>query len=105
MKCVQLCREIAEKHHEYDLTNQLKRSSTSISANLNEAAYAASRADFSNKLNIAMKEANESRYWLDLFHETKMMDDRQYEEIYPSIESIIRMLTASLVTLRGKNSE
>lgn len=102
VKVVTACLNIANERHEYDLTNQLKRSATSICANLNESEFAASRADFINKMNISLKEANESRYWVNLLHDTKLMDDNTYGTLFPQIVSIINILSASLKTLRTK---
>ncbi len=102
VKAVTLCLQIARQYHEYDLTNQLKRSAASICANLNESEYASSRADFINKMNISLKEANESKYWISLLHDTKLLDDNSYEILYPQVNSIINILTASLRTLRTK---
>ena len=102
VKTVIVCKNIAEKYHEYDLTSQLKRSATSISANLNESQFASSRADFQNKLNISLKEANESKNWVNLLHDTSYMDDADYEELYPRILSIVSILTVSMKTLKSK---
>ncbi len=72
---VNLCTEIKENRKGNALLNQLLRSGTSIGANIHEANYAASKADFINKFQIALKECYESDYWLGLFKETKMITE------------------------------
>lgn len=83
--------------------NQLLRSSSSIGANLHEAKYAQSRADFINKLEIALKESSETEYWLELlFRKQKLTDDR-YQYLRNLCGSIRRRLIASITT--AKDSE
>ena len=67
---------LSEQKHETVISKQLLRCGTSIGANTRESKNAQSRMDFLNKLNIALKEADETEYWLDLLHETKYIDDR-----------------------------
>ena len=80
------------------LLNQLLRSGTSIGANIHEANYASSRADFINKLQIALKECYESDYWLDLFKNTNILTENEYKEIYDKCSKIRRLLIASITT-------
>ena len=63
------------------LAKQILRSGTSIGANVRESVNAQSKLDFVNKLNIALKESNETEYWLELLHETNFIDDNQFESI------------------------
>ena len=86
------------------IVGQFLRSGTSIGANVHEANYAASRADFINKLQIAMKECYETDYWLDLFHETHSIDTEKYEELFAACSKIRKLLTASITTAK-KNVE
>ena len=62
--------------------------------------YAQSRMDFLNKLNIALKEADETEYWLDLLHETKYLDDKMYNSINKDCVELIKLLTASIKKLK-----
>ena len=80
------------------LLNQLLRSGTSIGANIHEANYASSRADFINKLQIALKECYESDYWLDLFKNTNILTENEYKEMYDKCSKIRRLLVASITT-------
>ena len=81
------------------IAKQLLRSATSIGANLNEAIYGNSKADFIAKLHICLKETGESIYWLKLLHITKLMDDKALELIN-SAEEIKRILISSLNTAK-----
>ena len=97
---VNLCTEIKEKRKGNVLINQLLRSGTSIGANIHEANYAASRADFINKLQIALKECYESDYWLGLFKETNMITEEEYADMYSKCSKIRKLLVASITTAK-----
>ena len=74
------------------LCNQLLRSGTSIGANNAEACNAISKADFKSKSFIAVKEARESLYWIDLLHRNSFLDDKQYQSIYNDAEGLVKIL-------------
>ncbi len=76
------------------LCNQLLRSGTSIGANNAEACNAISKADFKSKSFIALKEARESLYWIDLLHRNGYLNDKQYESIYTDCEELVKILVA-----------
>jgi four helix bundle protein len=76
------------------LCNQLLRSGTSIGANNAEACNAISRQDFRSKSYIALKEARESLYWLELLHRNNYLNDAQYQSIYNDCEELVRILVA-----------
>ena len=76
------------------LANQLLRSGTSIGANNAEACNAISKADFKSKSFIALKEARESLYWIDLLHRNGYLNDKQYESIYTDGEELVKILVA-----------
>ncbi|MHC1694207.1 MAG: four helix bundle protein [Eubacteriales bacterium] len=82
------------------ITKQLLRSATSIGANLNEAIYGNSKADFISKLHICLKETSESIYWLKLLHKTKLLDDSALSLI-DNAEEIKRILISSLNTTKN----
>ena len=75
-----------------NLCNQLLRSGTSIGANNAEACNAISKADFKSKSFIALKEARESLYWIDLLHRNNYIDDKQYNSIYADCEELVKIL-------------
>ena len=99
---VNLCTEIKEIRKGNVLLNQLLRSGTSIGANIHEANYAASKADFINKFQIALKECYESDYWLGLFKDTKMITEQKYQEMYDKCSKIRKLLIASINTAKEK---
>lgn len=83
--------------------NQLLRSSSSIGANLHEARYAQSRADFISKLEIALKESSETDYWLELLFRKHKLTEEQFRVLKNSCGSIRRRLIASITTAKEKN--
>lgn len=85
---------LVNEKHEFRISDQLYRSGTSIMANLAEAQYAGTTADYINKIRIALKEANESREWITLLHNTDYLDEKTYKSIYQDINEIIVMLIA-----------
>jgi len=82
------------------MSRQLLRCGTSIGANTRESKNAQSRMDFLNKLNIALKEADETEYWLDLLHETNYLDDSAYDSLNNDCAEIIKMLTTIIKKLK-----
>ena len=84
-----------------NLCNQLLRAGTSIGANNAEATSAISKADFKSKSYIALKEARESLYWLELLHRNNYLDDRQFQSIYNDCEELVKVLTYRCKKLDG----
>ena len=97
---VTLCTEIKENRKSNVLLNQLLRSGTSIGANIHEANYASSKADFINKFQIALKECYESDYWLGLFKDTKMITESEYKDMFDKCSKIRKLLIASVTTAK-----
>ena len=83
-------------------TNQLLRCSSSIGANLHEAKYAQSKADFINKLEIALKECFETEYWLELLFRKNKIEERVYKSLMGRCSTIRRKLIASVTTAKGR---
>jgi four helix bundle protein len=102
VRVVKLCRQLIVTQKEFVLSKQLLRSGTSIGANVREGADAQSRADFLNKFNIALKEANETLYWIDLLHDTDFINDKEYESIYVDCVELKKLLTSIVKTTRSK---
>lgn len=91
-----------------NLCNQLLRAGTSIGANNSEACNAVSKADFKSKSFIALKEARESLYWIDLLHRNGYLDDKQYKSIYNDCEELVKILVARCKKINddlGKNAK
>ena len=90
------------KKEEYILSKQILRSGTSIGANIREAIFGQTKADFYFKMNIARKEANETEYWLELLYEGKYIKKNDFESIYCDCKEIIKLLTAITKTQKNK---
>jgi len=88
-----------------NLCNQLLRAGTSIGANNAEATSAVSKADFKSKSYIALKEARESLYWLDLLHRNSYLNDTQYKSIYSDCEELVKVLVHRCKKLDENGSE
>ncbi len=84
------------------MSKQCLRSGTAIGALIREAVFAQSDADFISKLSIALKEAGETAYWLELLKETAYIDETSYESVITDCNEMIRMLTASIKTSKSK---
>ena len=94
---VYLYKNLAD-NKEFVLSKQILRSGTSIGANVREAEHAQSKADFIHKLSIALKEANETEYWLDLLYETQYMTIEVFQNIKNKIVEILKLLTSIINT-------
>ena len=100
---VNLCAEIKENRKGNVLLNQLLRSGTSIGANIHEANYAHSRADFISKMQIALKECYETEYWLKLFARTNMITENTYNKFKNNCGKIRKILISSINTAKKNN--
>ncbi len=89
-----------KSNHESIISNQIGRSSTSIGANIYEAQYAQGKKDFVSKLEIALKEASETGYWLELLYRTKYIDEQTYKTLSAKCTSLRAMLFASCRTAK-----
>lgn len=97
-----LCREIKQNGAESVLINQLLRSGTSIGANVHEAQYAQGTKDFISKLEIALKECNESSYWIELLYDTNCLNEEIFNDLQKQCIELRRMLVSSITTLKKK---
>ena len=96
---VNLVKSLKEKR-ESIISNQIGRSGTSIGANIREAQYAHGKADFIAKLQIALKEASETGYWLELLYKTNYISESEYKELDSACAGIRVMLVASINTAK-----
>lgn len=94
VRIVNVYKYMTNEHKEYVMSKQLLRSGTSIGANISEAQKGQSKADFAAKMNIALKEANETAYWLQLLCRTEYIDQTQFRSLYSDIDELISILTA-----------
>ncbi len=101
---INLVKDLKDKH-ETVISNQIGRSGTSIGANIREAQYAHGKADFIAKLQIALKEANETGYWLELLHETGYVDDTVFKSLDAACSSLRVMLISSINTAKANTTQ
>jgi len=94
---------LSKEKQEFVLSKQLLRSGTAIGALISESKFAQSKADFINKMHIALKEANETKYWINLLHDSRYITPKMYDSIAYEIEEIICIL-ASIVKTSKNNS-
>ena len=96
---INLVRQLKEQR-ENIMSNQIGRSGTSIGANIREAKYAHGTADFISKMQIALKEASETGYWLELLYKTNYISEEQYNFLESKCKSIRAMLVSSINTAK-----
>lgn len=87
------------------MSKQVLRSGTSIGANIAEAYYAQSDADFISKLYISRKEAAETIYWLELLYDTQYLEAMEANSMLQDCEELLKLLTSSIKTMKGKNKQ
>ena len=92
--CVRMYKHLLAKPKEFVLSKQFVRSGTSIGANIHEAIRAQSKADFLAKMSIALKEAQETDYWLDILHETGYVSQRDFNHLHTGLDELLRLLTS-----------
>lgn len=100
LRIVRLAKYLEAEKREYVLSKQVLRSGTAIGALIREAEHAESKADFAHKMNIALKEANETLYWLELLHKGGYITKRSYESISVDNEELIKLLIAIVKTAK-----
>ena len=100
VRIVKLCKHLNAAKKEFVLSKQLLRAGTSIGANIAEAEQAQSRADFISKMNIALKEAVETNYWLRLLQATDYLSEKEFMSIYSDCKELEKMLTALVKTAK-----
>ena len=103
VKVIKLCKKL-KNQRETVLANQIERSATSICANIAESKYGHSRADFIAKLEIALKEANETERWLTMIYQSEYADENTYLELH-RICGTIRFLLIKSITTAKRNSK
>ena len=102
VKINKLRKYLREEQHEYNNSDQIQRSGTSIGANYCEAGDAESKADFVHKMGIALKEANETMYWLRVLYGSEFITKEQYDELLEDVKELYKILSASVKTTKEK---
>lgn len=100
VRCINFYKYLKEKQI-HVLSKQLLRSGTSIGANVRESRFAQSPADFINKLSIALKEAEETQYWIELLYKANLITDKEYQSMNNDVNEIIALLVSSLKTFKS----
>lgn len=103
VRIVKFTRYLQEEKKEFVLSKQILRSGTSIGANTRERKNAQSKADFVNKFSIALKEADETQYWLELLYESEIIDHAVFNSLNNDLKEIIAIITASIITAKKNN--
>lgn len=101
-RVVKLYKYLCTEQREWVLSQQLLRSGTSIGANVREAQRAQSRKDFTAKLNIALKEAYESEYWLELLQENEYITKAQFKSVFNDCRELTNILSQIVITSKSK---
>ncbi|MDD2456638.1 MAG: four helix bundle protein [Kiritimatiellae bacterium] len=101
LRAVKMAQYLRDEKREFVLSNQAIRSGTAIGALVREAEHAQSKADFVNKMSIALKEANETDYWIDLLHESDYLTREHYDSIHPDIQELIKLLVSIVKTSKA----
>jgi four helix bundle protein len=102
LRVVKVCQYLREQKREYLLSKQLLRSGTAIGALVREAEQAESRADFIHKLSIALKEASETEYWLDLLTESGYFEKRAGSSVLQDVDELLKLLTSIIKTSKSR---
>lgn len=102
VRIVNLYKFLKKEYNEFVLSQQIVASGTSIGALIREAEHAESTRDFLHKLNIGLKEANESKYWLDILFATEFINKKMYDSLNADCEELLKMLIASVKTTKSK---
>jgi len=101
IRIVNLYKYLTNDKKEFVLSKQLLRSGTAIGALIRESEHAESKADFIHKLSIALKEANETDYWLDLLHQTNYLTEKEYQSIKENIVELLKLLATIIKTSKS----
>ena len=101
VRCIRLRKYLCENKNEYVLSKQLLRSGTSIGANIKEALRGQTRPDFGSKMNVALKEASESEYWIEILRDTNYISAQQAESMLNDCTEVIKILISIIKTSQG----
>lgn len=101
LRIIKLYSFLTDSKKEYVISKQILRSGTSIGANIREARNAQSNSDFISKYSIALKEADETQYWIELLYASEFIDDNAYKSLNDDINELISLLTSSIKTAKN----
>ena len=101
-RIVRMYQYLSEQRHEKMMSKQIYRSGTSIGANIAESRFAQSTPDYISKLSIALKEANETDYWIENLYKGQYINEKEYESIHHDVDEISKLLVSSIKTCKKK---
>ena len=101
LRVVKLAKHLQDEKREFVLSRQFLRSGTAVGALVREAEHAQSKADFINKMSIALKEANETDYWIDLLHQSGLITQESHGSMHPDVQELLRLLVAIVKTTKS----
>lgn len=104
IRIVKLTQYLQNDKNEFILSKQILRSGTAVGALICESEFAQSKPDFISKLHIALKEANETNYWIDLLKDTQFINEKMYNSIQPQIKELISILVSSIKTSKENHA-
>lgn len=102
MRIVKFYQYLSEEKKEFVLSKQLLCSGAAIGAMIRESEHAESKSDFIHKLSIALKEANESEYWIELLFKSNLIDNKSFQSIQNDITELLKLLTSIIKTSKNK---
>ncbi|HOT14129.1 MAG TPA: four helix bundle protein [Bacteroidales bacterium] len=105
IRIVKLAQHLNNEKHEHIISNQILRSGTAIGALVRESEFGQSKADFISKLSIALKEANETDYWLSLLKDSSYLSENEFNSISPECTELIKLLISSINTAKNNNKK
>jgi four helix bundle protein len=102
LRVIRLCRFLEKEKKEYVLSRQRLRSGTAIGALVREAQQAESRADFIHKMAIALKEANETDYWIELLYQSQLLEKQGFDSIRSDVVELLKLLTSIIKSTKNR---
>ncbi|MFI3257126.1 MAG: four helix bundle protein [Spirochaetales bacterium] len=103
LRMIKLSKYLQNEKREFVISKQVLRSGTSVGALVRESEHAQSKADFIHKMSIALKEANETDYWIELLHKSEEITDEAYNSLQPQIQELIKLLVKIVKTSKERN--
>lgn len=101
IRVVRLYQFLCKEKKEFVISKQILRSGTAIGALIREAEFAQSRADFTNKMHVALKEANETIYWLEILSDARYIDEKMFQSLHGDCEELMRILISTVKTSKN----
>lgn len=103
IRIVRLYQHLVQEKNEYVLSKQILKSGTSVGANIREALRGQSRKDFATKMNISLKEINETEYWLELLYKTDYLNFKEFSDIFKDCRELTNLLASIVKTMKEKD--